>query len=122
MRIRAAHLVPALALSLGLVATLPAGAEEKKGQPPAMSAEEQAMMEKWMAFAAPSDGHKALASKVGTWDATVKMWMSPDAPPSESKGTSKLEMIMDGRYLQDTTEGQAMGQSSTAVASPATTT
>ncbi len=99
-----------LALGLALVAIPALAAESKAPQASSMSSEEQAMMQKWMAFATPGDGHKALAAKVGVWNGTVKMWMAPGAPPAESTGTSTFEMILDGRYLQDTTEGTANGQ------------
>jgi hypothetical protein len=74
--------------------------------PPAMTPEEQAMMEKWMAFATPGEAHKVLERKVGSWSAVVRFWQNPNAPPSESTGTSEMHMIMDGRYLVDEMEGQ----------------
>jgi len=79
---------------------------KKPAQQPPMSAEQQAMMEKWMAFATPNEHHKLLEKKVGTWDLAVKMWMDADSPPSESKGTSTSEMALDGRYLMDHANGQ----------------
>ncbi len=35
----------------------------------------------------------------GTWTYTVKMWMAPDAPPMESKGSAVRKPIMEGRYF-----------------------
>ena len=46
-----------------------------------------------------NDNHKLLATMAGTWDYTVKFWIAPGAPPSESKGTATRKTIMDGRYL-----------------------
>ena len=39
-----------------------------------MSAEQQEMMQKWMAFMTPGEPHKRLAERVGTWNFTAKMW------------------------------------------------
>src|SRR5262245_46168717 len=95
-----ASMLPAAVLIL-----TPAFAEEKKGgQPPAMGPQDKEMMDKWMTFATPGEGHKVLAAKVGTWTANVTMWHAPGAPPDTSQGTTTMEMIMDGRFLVDTTE------------------
>jgi hypothetical protein len=45
------------------------------------------------------ENHKLLARAVGTWSYTVKYWMSPDAPPSESSGTAVTHEVMGGRYF-----------------------
>ncbi len=71
---------------------------------------EEQMMASWMAFATPGEAHKALAPRVGNWNMKVRMFMSPDAPPSESTGTSTMQWVMDGRYIQDTTTGEFNGQ------------
>ncbi|HEX3034130.1 MAG TPA: DUF1579 domain-containing protein [Thermodesulfobacteriota bacterium] len=68
------------------------------------------MTEKWKEFATPNENHKVLGTLVGNWDYTVKWWMSPDAKPEVSKGTSEIEWIMGGRYIEHTTEGTSMGQ------------
>jgi hypothetical protein len=74
----------------------PAKPEAKAGGPPGEA--EMAMM---MELAKPGENHKLLAQGAGTWDYTVKFWMSPDpnAPPSEATGTAVLKTVMDGRYL-----------------------
>ena len=41
-----------------------------------------------MELAQLNENHKLLGELAGTWDYTVKMWMVPDAPPNESKGTA----------------------------------
>ena len=92
----------------GMVLAGAALAQESK-QPPAMSAEEQAMMQKWMAFATPGEPHKLLAAKEGSWTNKVTMWQKPDGPPTTSEGSSEFKLIMDGRYLQDTTQGSFQG-------------
>jgi hypothetical protein len=62
----------------------------------APSAEE---MKQMMELAKPNENHKLLASLAGTWSYTVKTWMVPGAPPSESTGTAVRKSVMDGRYL-----------------------
>ena len=76
---------------------------------PAMSAEEQAQMNAWQKAMTPGEHHKALDPMVGTFNAKVKMWMKPGAPPEESAGASENRMILGGRYLQQTYKGMAMG-------------
>lgn len=68
------------------------------------------MMEKWKEFATPNENHKVLDTLVGSWDHTVKWWMSPGGNPEESKGTSEIKWIMGGRYLQQLVQGTSMGQ------------
>jgi hypothetical protein len=62
-------------------------------------------MAAWMKYASPSEEHEFLKKLSGTWNASVKMWMKPDDPPQESKGTAKNEMIFDGRYLVSKFDG-----------------
>jgi len=50
---------------------------QKKEMPP----DQKAAMEAMMKAASPGDAHKKLASFVGNWDALVKTWMQPGAPP-----------------------------------------
>ena len=67
-------------------------------------------MKKWDEFKTPSDGHKVLEDKVGKWKLKVKMVPGPGAAVQESTGTSEVKWIMDGRYLEDRTEGTFDGQ------------
>jgi len=76
------------------------------GPPP----DQQEMMQRWTAFATPGKAHEVLASKVGTWNLKVHMFMSPGAPSTDTTGTSTMQWIMDGRYIQDTTTGDFNGQ------------
>jgi len=72
--------------------------------------EMKAMMEQWAAYAAPGEHHQRLAERVGTWDVTVRFWATPDAPPQVSKGVSRIEAIMGGRYILDHFESDFNGQ------------
>ena len=93
------HLIP-LVLALAASAAIAAdqGAGSAAGQMPDM-----ALMQ-------PGAEHQQLAKLAGTWDVKVTMWMEPGKPPMESKGTSKMEMILDGRYLRQDFTGDFMGQ------------
>ena len=77
--------------------------------PPAMSAEQQAMMEKMTKAATPGPQHEMLKKMAGEWNATVTFQMDPSQPPAVEHSTSTLTMVMD-RYCQEVTSGQMMGQ------------
>jgi hypothetical protein len=68
----------------------------------------EAMMEAWMKLAEPGPQHAALEPMVGTFDVTMKMRMAPDAPWSESTGTSQQSWILGGRFLKQ--EFEANGE------------
>lgn len=81
------------ATATGSTATQPATAT---GQP---NAEE--MMKQMMEMSKLNENHKLLADMNGSWNYTIKMWMSPDpnAKPQESKGTATRKSVMGGRYF-----------------------
>ncbi len=83
---------------------------KEEGSKMEMDAQAQAMMEKWKQFATPNENHKVLNALVGQWDHVVKWWMDPTAPPEVSKGTSDIQWIMGGRYIQHSVKGTSMGQ------------
>jgi Protein of unknown function (DUF1579) len=56
----------------------------------------------------PGPEHKMLAKLSGNWTAEVKAWFGP-GEPKESKGTLARKMILDGRYLQETFDGEFFG-------------
>ncbi len=66
-------------------------------------------MKVMMAYSTPGDLHKMLAKSVGTWKATVTMWMQPGASPTVSTAEATNEMILGGRYLQSKNTGNFMG-------------
>lgn len=70
--------------------------------------DEQAMMEKWQAFATPGAAHKVLDAKVGRWTTKITSFMAP-GQPMESEGVSEMKWAMDGRYLIDNTTASMMG-------------
>ncbi len=97
-----------------MVVTSKAGEESKEKQESvkqkASVQDHDAMMEKWKEFATPNENHKVLDILVGNWEQTVKWWMSPDAKPESSTGTSEIKWIMGGRFIESTVEGTSMGQ------------
>jgi hypothetical protein len=55
-------------------------------------------MKAWQDFATPGEKHKMLAKEIGTWEAEVSQWMDPSAPPTKSKATNVVSMVMNGLY------------------------
>jgi hypothetical protein len=72
-------------------------------------AQTEAEMKAYMDYLTPGKMHEHLAISVGNWDYTQKMWSAPGTEPTLEKGTAKGEMILGGRYLQMTHEGNAWG-------------
>jgi hypothetical protein len=82
--------------------------KEAGGQP---SEKEMAeMMAKWKQLNALGPQHKELAKSVGRWDTLTRIWMAPNAPPTESKGKSECRLIYGGRYLVSDFKGEMMGE------------
>ena len=63
---------------------------------PAMN--EAEMMKQMMELSKTGENHKLLANMAGTWNYTVKMWMSPGSP-TNSTGSAVIKPVMDGRYF-----------------------
>jgi Protein of unknown function (DUF1579) len=60
--------------------------------------------------AKPTDEHKILAEEEGTWDATVKSFVSgPDAEPAISKGTEVNTIMTGGLWILSKFEGDFGG-------------
>lgn len=70
------------------------------------TAEQMEMIEK---LTKPGEFHELLKDFVGTWNAVVKMWVSPDSPPVVSKGQATFKLIFDGRYIEGEYLGEYMG-------------
>ncbi len=67
------------------------------------------MMKRMQEYATPGEHHKHLDALVGKWENVVRWWMQPDAPAEESKGTSEIKWIFDGRYLEQTADMPPQG-------------
>jgi hypothetical protein len=59
-------------------------------------------------WAVPGEHHKAINYKVGKW-AVVVRFLEPGKPALEATATSTQKWLMDGRFLQDTTDGNWLG-------------
>lgn len=68
------------------------------------------MMKKAEAASKPGAAHQALEPFVGDWNVEVKLWMTPDAPPTISKGTAKSTWTLQGRFVQEEFIGEFMGK------------
>jgi hypothetical protein len=99
----------ALAAVLAL-ASMGAGADDKKpAAAPAMSAEQQAMMEAWARMSEIRAEHKQLKFFEGNWTSATKMWTDPSAPPQQSTGSMTVTPLYDGRYLVFRQTGEFQG-------------
>lgn len=99
--------IPAAVLAAAFLVSLPALAQDKA---PEMSAKEKAQMAAMMKASTPGAQHKQLEGFVGSWDAKVKMWAKPGAPPTESTGSSEAKMVLGGRFVEESFNGNFMGQ------------
>lgn len=68
------------------------------GTSPAPSVDE--MMKMYEQFNAPGPEHARLRDVVGTWSTETRYWMGP-GEPTVCKGGSRMELILDGRYLKE---------------------
>lgn len=106
---RRASLATALALPVLLSASAFASSHTEK-KAPAMTAEQQAAMQAYIAAATPGEPHKAFAKTVGKWK--VKSWvqMDPSAPAETGDATAEFSTILGGRHLVQKYNGKMMGQ------------
>ena len=110
------HALSLTALSLAALALLASGplaaqdASTQGSAAPAMTAEQQAMMEAYQKAGTPGAEHRKLAAMAGTYDLTVKAWHAPDAPPTTDTGTATRKMILGDRVMVEDVSSQMMGQ------------
>jgi hypothetical protein len=97
-------------LGYTFAALLVAGAliADDKAQKPDAKMEE--LMKKAEAASTPGPAHKALDPLVGEWNAEVKMWMEPDAPPTVTKASAKSTWALKGRFVKQEFTGEFMGK------------
>lgn len=99
------HVYPALIAAGSLL-----GFMVLAGDKPSVDPQMEQMLKKMEAAGTPGAAHKALEPLVGDWNAEVKSWMAPDAPPVVTKATAKSRWIMNGRFVQEEFEGEFMGK------------
>lgn len=63
----------------------------------------------WQEYMTPGPVHKAMAETAGDWNAVLTMWMDSTKPPQKYDLAAKYEMILGGRYLQQTVSGNMGG-------------
>jgi hypothetical protein len=63
----------------------------------------------WSEYATPGIYHEQLASMVGSWNETVKIYPAPGAEPMVNKAICTVEMIFEGRYQQAQHKGDFNG-------------
>lgn len=66
--------------------------------------------EAWERASTPGEEHRTLQRFVGNWNHSMTWWMTADATPETSKGKSKFEMTLGGRFLKQHTTGMSMGK------------
>lgn len=99
---RAQRLVALLAFVL-LAAVLPSVGQQSQQ-------EQDAMMQEYMEkYATPGEHHKHLERLAGRWNTASQVWPVPGAPVVESSGKAEHRMILGGRFLQVTYEGEFAG-------------
>ncbi len=76
-----------------------AAATSAVAAPAAGQPSEAELMKMMMEMGAMNENHKLLGEVAGDWTYTLKMWMAPGAPPSESKGTVTRKPEMGGRFF-----------------------
>jgi hypothetical protein len=79
-------------------------------KPPAMSKEQQAMMQTMQKAAEVRPEHKQLEYFAGDWSTTTTMASDGKSPPQKSEGKSHSETMFGGRYLRMKFEGDFQGQ------------
>jgi hypothetical protein len=60
--------------------------------------------------ATPGPVHAQLAKRAGEYTTVTKFSMQPGGQATESKGTAKITVILDGRFLLEEDAGMFMGQ------------
>ena len=101
--------LPALAQDAARPKAAPAGAKPV-AKDAAKQADPQAMAEMMAKLAAPGPSHDRLKKLAGSWDMVVKWTWDPSQPMQETRATSVMTTLMDGRYCQEQTTGEMMGK------------
>ncbi|MEM9304407.1 MAG: DUF1579 domain-containing protein [Pseudomonadota bacterium] len=99
-------------LAAGLFAVTAVYADGHEGK---MSAEEAAMMAALEASMTPGKEHEWLASLVGEFDAEVKTYTAPGAPPEIAQSKVVRTVELDGRVLHEVWTGSVMGMPFTGI-------
>lgn len=63
----------------------------------------------WMDYMTPGNIHQMIAKSDGDWTFEMKYWMSPDAAPTTTSGTTENKMTLGGRYQESVHKAQMEG-------------
>lgn len=83
--------------------------DNKQGEMPQMTPEEQAMWEAWDKAGKPGEHHKVLNDMVGTWDAEFSFKMTPDGEMLTSRGTVSREWVLNKHFVREKVEASGFG-------------
>ena len=75
-----------------------------------MTEDQAAMMQAWMDAWIQGERHQEMMKSAGVWEAKMKMWMDPSAPPMEVTYSVTRTPTLGGRVLEEKWEGDFMGQ------------
>lgn len=100
----------ALAVAAVAVAAMPLQDAKAKSKPDdkAMHGMDPAMAAKMKELGTLGPAHADMKKKVGTWNVSMKCWMDPSQPPSESTGTSTISLEFD-RHMVENFSGEMPG-------------
>lgn len=70
---------------------------------------EQMMQEYLEKYATPGEHHKHLEMLAGKWITVSRFWPAPDADVQETRGKGEHTMVLGGRFLETTYEGEFSG-------------
>src|SRR5262245_3725839 len=98
----------AVVVAGALIASWASAADKDSAQKLEPKMEE--LMKKAEAACTPGAAHKLLEPLVGDWNVEVKMWMTPDAPPTITKGTAKNTWALKERFVQQEFSGELIGK------------
>jgi len=94
-----------LVLSMAILVSVCAFAQDKPKKPEM----DPAAMEAMMKAAMPGAAHKALDNMIGTWDTKATMWMVPGGDPMVGTGSTENTWILGGRFVEQRFKGDFMG-------------
>ncbi len=69
----------------------------------------QELMDRMAKAAVPGPQHELLTRMAGEWTRTVTTQMNPSKPAQVSPGTASIVVLLDGRFTQETVEGNFGG-------------
>ncbi|MBK8167021.1 MAG: DUF1579 family protein [bacterium] len=99
-----------LALAASASAQDPMVAAKSDSLAPPLPGEREQALAAWDRAAVPGPWHAFLAGRAGRWNVAGRIWNEPGGEPALSTGESRLEMLLDGRFLQERHRGQVDGR------------